>query len=109
MTNSKYLAVLFVAVVLLAVITIVRHNASSAAFERIEKGQSALEVISLMGDADDIRDCGSTLYWGGDHKPLGPNVGQCVVEYFYAASPGGWSVGFDDADRVVSKYAYVSP
>ncbi len=108
MTATSF-SVVMIAGILLAIATIAQHNGRNEAFERIILGDHAAHVVSLLGEPDSTRDCGPTLYWGGDHKPLGANNGQCVVEYFYASSPGGWSVGFDCAEKVISKYAYVSP
>jgi len=108
MTATSF-SVVMLAAVLLAITAIAQHNGRNGVFERIFLGDYAIDVVSLLGEPDSTRNCGPTLYWGGDHKPLGANNGQCVVEYFYASSPGGWSVGFDSTEKVVSKYAYVSP
>lgn len=108
MTAGSFSAVI-ITTVLLTIAAIAQHNGRNEAFERIMMGDHAADVISLLGEPDSTRNCGSTLYWGGDHKPLDANNGRCVVEYFYASSPGGWSVGFDNVEKVVSKYVYVSP
>ena len=93
----------------LAVIGLVRQKGNSARFDRIERGDSVAEVVSELGKPDEIRDCGEFLYWDGDHEPIGSNDGQCVLEYYYGSAPGGWSVGFNEDNKVVAKYAFVSP
>jgi hypothetical protein len=97
-------------VVLVAVVAMffVRGNQLQAAFESIEIGATASSVTASMGKPEEIRPCSENLYWGGDDKPLGRNDGTCVVEYYYGYIPGGWSVGLDASERVVSKYVYVS-
>jgi hypothetical protein len=87
---------------------LVRGKQLQAAFESIEIGATASAVLDLMGNPEETRACGENLYWGGDNRPLGRTDGTCVDEYYYGYIPGGWSVGFDESNRVVSKYVYVS-
>lgn len=86
-----------------------RQHDQSGAFDAIELGDSSAEVVAALGEPDEIRSCSDSLYWGGDHNPIGRNDGRCIEEYYYASMPGGWSVGFSDAGEVVAKYTYVSP
>jgi len=109
--TRKGVSIVIVVLLLVAipVVHILQQKSDSQAFDAIKQGDSKEEVVAVLGQPDEVRSCPDTLYWGGDHKRLGPNNGQCVEEYYYSSMPGGWSVGFGNAGQAVHKYAYVSP
>lgn len=93
----------------LPVVHVLQQQNDSNAFDAIEPGASKEDVVAALGQPDEIRACPDTLFWGGNHRVLGPNNGQCVEEFYYSSAPGGWSIGFDAEGHAVSKFAYVSP
>ena len=105
--SGIFVALLFF--VAMPVINVVQQRQNSHAFDSINQGDSKEDVVLVLGQPDEVRICMDTLYWGGDHKRLGPNNGQCFEEFYYSSMPGGWSVGFSANNKVVSKYTYVSP
>ena len=107
--KSAYVVVIIFILAAIPVVNVLQQKNTSRAFDAIKLGDSKEKVIAALGRPDEVRSCPDTLYWGGDHKRLGPNNGQCTEEFYYSSLPGGWSVGFSATGQAVSKYAYVSP
>ena len=107
--KSASIVLAIILIVAIPVVHIMQQRLDSRTFDSINQGDSKEDVVAALGQPDEIRRCPDTLYWGGDHKLLGPNSGQCVEEFYYSSMPGGWSVGFSSSGQAVHKYAYVSP
>ncbi|MEO1020400.1 MAG: hypothetical protein AAFY56_22325 [Pseudomonadota bacterium] len=107
--KSASFVIAFLLLAAIPVVHIVQQKSDRSSFEEIDRGDSKKEIVDVMGQPDEVRSCPDTLFWGGDHKRLGPNNGQCVEEFYYSSTPGGWSVGFSDEGQAVHKYEYVSP
>ena len=108
-TKSASIVIVVLLLAAIPVVHILQQKSDSNACEAIQQGDSKEAVVAALGQPDEVRSCPDTLFWGGDHKQLGPNDGQCIEEFYYSSMPGGWSVGFSDEGQAVHKYAYVSP
>jgi len=76
-------------------------------FDKVDVGHNREQVESILGKPSGIEECG---HFGGKNSQTIP--AGCVKEYSYLSLLSFvevWTVGFDDAQRVVSKYRYTSP
>ncbi len=85
------------------------HNLQDQAFESIRESASEESIRTTFGQPDQIQRCGEALWWGRDDTYRGKNDGRCINWMIYWHFLGGYGVGFDAQDRVVSKYQYISP
>lgn len=73
----------------------------SASFQTISSGMSKNEVIAIMGEPNEVLlEC---------LDPIEGLICSSELQYDSYLLPRFWTVAFDDEDRVISKYAYVSP
>jgi hypothetical protein len=80
-------------------------------YSQIAVGTSRSAVVAALGRFGQSGPCEGGLWW--DEQLVRPNHGECVEQLAFPSPflPGieRWTVGFDSAGRVVSKYHYVSP
>jgi hypothetical protein len=78
-----------------------------AGFDKVDVGQSRDQVESILGKPSSVDECG---HFGGRVGREIPS--SCVKEYSYLSLLSFAevrTVGFDDKERVVWKYRYISP
>jgi hypothetical protein len=89
-----------------------RDHVDAAAYSQIGRGDSQQHVIGLLGQPRRISGRPDNIAWDSEAS-IHANHGECVREFWYAPrltiSGDMWTIGFDDHDRVVSKYTYRSP
>jgi hypothetical protein len=79
-------------------------------YERVARGDSESQVLSLFGKPDRVTGPPENVAWDSDVS-LHANQGECVRVFWYIPPIAleQYTVGFDAGGRVVSKYRYSSP
>jgi hypothetical protein len=87
-------------------------SAKAAAFTRVQRGDSQLQVLALLGRPFRVTGVPKNIAWDSEDS-IHANRGECIQEFWYAPilqiAGEEWTVGFDVHSNVVSKYRYVSP
>jgi hypothetical protein len=85
-----------------------RNIALKKGFDEINPGALRAEVIRRLGKPSSSHSpCEDSTTWLDRQI----DKSRCVVEIRYEAPflPKYWMIGFDQADRAIAKYEYVSP
>lgn len=80
----------------------------NTAIYQVQKGDSKSSVLKLLGDPDKTSSCSKNLWW--EEEYVGEDVESVCVQTFWYGSLAfdRWSIGFDENDKVISKYHHVS-
>jgi hypothetical protein len=103
------------AVVLLVLVLLVgfcfhfEYTRYERAYARLTPGTAKAEVLRQFGKPGGVTKCSPWNWW--DETSLDQTSVKCVEEfhYFSRARVGDWAVGFDENDKVVTKYYMSSP
>ena len=80
-------------------------------YDSIARGETEAQVLSVMGEPPKISGAPENVAWDLDATVRRNDVG-CVKEFWYRPIfnivDEEYTVGFDSAGRVVSKYHYIS-
>ena len=84
------------------------ESGSDVNIQKIKMGDDKSTVISILGEPDEITKCDRNLWWGAEY--LGEDVKSlCRYSFWYGTVKfDRWRIGFDEKNKVISKYHYVS-
>jgi hypothetical protein len=81
---------------------------------KVECKDSESKVINLLGSPSEVTSGGKYISWDYDTTIYLDTSKVLKKEFWYYSpvpyiSPEKWSIGFDNENKVISKYHYVSP
>lgn len=76
------------------------------AYNLVKQGDTEQQVIAIMGKPWKIMITSEYDSWNG--APISKKIGRQKV-YYYGDGMDGWTVGFDQSGRAITKNAYPSP
>ena len=91
-----------------------KNHIYQRSYLKVDHNYSELQVIALLGSPSEVKSGGKYISWDNDTTIHLDKNKIVKKEFWYYSpvpyiSPEMWSIGFDNENKVISKYHYVSP